>query len=172
MRTLLITISFFYLSCTDALSNRTKVAKSGTTIVPKSDTFKVICNKPNIDNRIVRSDTTFDYTNYKGHTIKSYDKEGRLIEIYVSNLFESNSKNIFSTITVYDTAGHVIYDAKTKEFICWHCYSYKYDTSGHLVFKVGYSSGELGIKQTYIYDGDKLIKEVVERPTGKVEKVY
>ena len=150
----------------------TKIAKSGTFAILMSDTFKLNCDKPNIDSFIVHRDTIFDYNNYNGHTIKSLDKKGRSIQLYVSNLFESNSKNIYSETTIYDTARHIVYEDKTKEFIRWHCYSYRYDIRGHLVFKEGYSSGELGLKASYIYEGETLVKEIVERLTGKVEKIY
>jgi hypothetical protein len=149
-----------------------KADKSGTVTLPISDTFKINCDKPNIENLILSNDTTYDYPNYKGHTIKSFDKGKRLIQVFVSNLFESNSKNIVSATTIYDTAGHTIYEDKTKEFIRWHCYCYKFDTKGHLIFKEGYSSGEMGIRVAYIYDNDKLVKEISEHGGKKVEKTY
>jgi hypothetical protein len=172
MRTLLIVISLFYLSCSDNKTSETKIVKGDTSALAINDTFKIDCEQPNIYNLIVRSDTTFDSNNYNGHTIKSFDIKGRLLKTFVTNLFESNSKNIYSSTTVYDTSGHVIYDAKTKEFIRWHCYSYKYNINGNLISKTGYSSGEIGVKILYIYEGDRLIKEITERPGQKSEKLH
>jgi hypothetical protein len=172
MKTLLIVISFFYLSCSSNSSIKTNTTNTSIIAIPISDTFKLNCDKPNIERLIVRSDTTFDYNNYEGHTIKSFDNQRRLRKLFISNLFESNSKSIYSSTAIYDTAGHIIYEDKTMEFIRWHCYCYKYDPRGHLIFKEGYSSGEMGIRETYMYQEDKLVKKITERLTGQVEKVY
>lgn len=172
MRTLLIIISLTYFSCSGNSSDEKKTVINGNSSITIDDTSKINCVKPNIENLIVHSDTTVDYPHYKGHTIKSFDVQKRVRQIFESNLFESNSKNIVSSTIIYDTIGHIIYEDKTKEFIRWHYYCYKYDTNGHLVFKEGYSSNEMGIKVLYIYDNDKLIKEITEHSGQKNEKNY
>ena len=104
--------------------------------------------------------------------IKSYDSHNRLRETGITNLYENDSRKIFSSTEIYDTVGHLIFENKTQEFICWHCYKYTYDNAGHLIFKSGFSSGEVGVNISYIYDGDKLIKEIAERAGEKTEKNY
>ncbi len=172
MKTLIIILPFLYLSCSDNSSSKIKTAKDKIITLPISDTFKLTCDKPSIEKLILHNDTTYDYPNYKGHIIKSFDKEKRLIQVFESNLFESNSKNIVSATTIYDTAGHIIYEDKAKEFLRWHCYCYKFDTKGHLIFKEGYSSGEMGIRISFIYENDKLVKEITEHGGQKVETIY
>jgi antitoxin component YwqK of YwqJK toxin-antitoxin module len=146
--------------------------KTDSLILPVTDTFKIECDVPNIKSLIVRNDTTVNRKNYIGHIIKSFDSKNRLLKVFVSNLYESNVDKIYSSTSVYDTAGHVIYEDKTEKFIRFHCYSYKYDLNGHIISKIGYSSGEIGIKVSYIYEGGKLIKEITERPGQKTEKTY
>lgn len=172
MKILIIILPFLYLSCTGHSGAGKKTAKSGTVITPISDTFKLTCTKPNVDNLHLYNDTVYDYPDYKGHTIKSFDKKKRLMQVFESNLFESNSKKIVSATTIYDTAGHIIYEDKTNGLIRWHCYCYKFDAKGHLIFKEGYSSGEMGIRVSYIYDKDKLIKEITERGGQKIETIF
>jgi hypothetical protein len=128
------------------------------------DTFKLDCEQPDINKIIVRNDTIINYSKYNGHLVKSYDSNNRLRRVFITNLYESNSKKIFSSTEIYDTAGHIIYECKTQEFVCWHCFKYKYDKAGHLINKSGYSSGEIGINVSYIYDNDKLVKEIIEHP--------
>ncbi len=172
MKLLLITISVFYLSCSDYPSSNTKNAKSRTINLLANNTFKLICSKPDIEGLIFRYDTTYDYPDYKGHTIKSFDKEKRLLQVFVSNLFESNTEYVVSSTTIYDTAGYVIYEDKTRGGIRLHCYCYHYDTEGHLIFKWGYSSGETGIRESCIYENGRLIKKIVERVEQEVEIIY
>ncbi|PZR01894.1 MAG: hypothetical protein DI539_28095, partial [Flavobacterium psychrophilum] len=170
--TLMIILPFLFLSCSNNKNAKTEISDSVNVPLTIGDTFKLTCNKPSIEDIIAHSDTIYDYPNYKEHTIKSYDREKRLIQVFESNLFESNSKDIFSATTIYDTAGRKIYEDKTKGFIRWHCYFYKFDTKGHLIFKEGYSSGEVGIRVSYIYDNGKLIREVTEHGGQKVETIY
>lgn len=140
--------------------------------LPTKDTFKLICEMPNIEELIVRSDTSYDYPNYKEHTIRSFDKKNRLIQVFKSNLFESNTKKIYSETVIYDTAGRIIYEDKTKQFTRWHYYCYKFDTNGNMIYKEGYSSGEMGLRVSFMYENGKLVKEISERGGRKIEKIY
>jgi len=137
-----------------------------------SDTFDIQCNIPVIDNSIARCDTTFSTDNYKGHIIKCFDKVGRLLKYDSTNLFESNMNKIYDYSRIYDTLNHLVYESISQGLVRFHCYSYKYDGKSHLIEKSGYSSGELGIKVLYVYDGDKLLREITERPGKKTEKIY
>jgi hypothetical protein len=164
-----IVISLSCLENKHHISTATNRTNANTT---KLDTFQVDCTLPNLDSSIVRRDTIIDYPKYKGHLIKSYDSRDRLKETEIINLYENDSRKMFSATEIYDTIGHLIFENKTKEFISWHCYKYTYDKMGHLVSKSGFSSGEVGVKISYFYDGDRLIKEITERAGEKTEKNY
>jgi hypothetical protein len=79
---------------------------------------------------------------------------------------------MYST-TYYDSANRVIYETITENRITFHCYRYKYNYKGQLIYKEGYSSGELGVKIHYEYDmKGKLVKEIITRPGGTTTKTY
>ena len=172
MNPLIFISTFLFFSCNNRADFIATKNSINTTTQATIDTFKIDCTPPNLTNIIVRSDTTIDYKKYNGHLIQSYDTQNRLRQRLITNLYESNSKKIFSSTEIYDTVGHIIYENKTHEMICWHCYKYTYDNAGHLIEKSGYSSGELGIKISYIYNGNKLVKEITERLGQKNVKTY
>ena len=129
--------------------------------------LKINCDIPNIEKYIVRSETLLLKNSF--HEIKYYDNNNRLLKIFESNLWENNSDYIQSSTYIYDTLGHLIYEDKSNLTTRWQCYCYKYDSKGHLVHKEGYGSGDLFTKINYIYKGDKLIKEIKENPTYKID---
>jgi len=170
MRILTIIVLFIFFSCSGHKTDNANKFISVDTIQTKNDPFVINCTPPNVERLIVRSDTTFRMENYDGHRIKSFDSKGRLVRFIRANLFESNSNNIYSFTTFYDSVGHVIYEDKVKGFNSkWHCYCFQYDELGQLIMKSGYSSGEIGIKVTYVYKDDKLVNEIIERADGKKE---
>jgi len=134
-----------------------------------SEVFSIDCNTPHIANLIVRNDTIFHSNIDEGDVIKSYDEFGHLLKTDSTNSSRINSDRIFSYESIYDILGHLLYDAITQDSIKFHCYSYKYDKEGNRVEKQGYSSGELGIKITYVYKNGKLSKEIIEKPGSKYE---
>lgn len=169
-----ILVSYRFYNDIIKSSTTSKIKSDSTTNLDSinSDTFHVQCDIPQIENIIAKCDTTFSTKNYKGHVIKCFDKVGQLLKIDSTNLFESNMNKVYDYLKLYDTVNRLTYESISQELIKFHCYRYKYDESGHLTEKSGYSSGELGIKVTYVYEGDKLIKEITERPGGKTEKIY
>jgi hypothetical protein len=145
MKYLIFIFAPFFLFCTSKTVSIAKILNTDSTTQAKSDTLKIDCAIPDLSNIIVRNDTTFDYRKFKGHAIESYDSKNRLRRREITNLYENNSKNIFSEIEIYDTVGHKVYESKTRGLVCWHCFKYSYDKAGHLINKSGYSSGEIGI---------------------------
>lgn len=145
MKILLVVITLLCFSCAGKpIPNLKAIDSSITTTAIYNDTIFIACEQPDVSDLITTSDTIIDYSN-RGDTIKSYNKEKRLIRISFSKTYENNSKNFNSFTTIYDTSGRIIYEDKTQGFTRWHCYSYKYDANDHLVYKEGYSSGEMGI---------------------------
>ncbi len=163
-------LAFLFLSCADKQRPAAKSSNNDTSQV-KNNTFTTDCTLPNLEGIITRSDTIIDYKKYKGHLIKSFDSRNRLRETVVANLYESNIDKSFSTTEVYDSIGHLIYENKIEGYDIWHCYKYTYDSAGHLVSKAGFSSGTMGVKISYVYDGDSLVEKITERP-GKITKEY
>jgi hypothetical protein len=148
-------------------------AKRSIFHIVSSNFYRTLCEKPKIESLVFKRDTTYDYPNLKKYTIRSFDLEKRLRQIFISHSFDSDSgPTEVSSTTIYDTAGHIVYEDKREGFARLHCNNYRYDATGRLLFKEGFSSNELGVKQTYIYEGDKLIKLATERITGKTEKVF
>lgn len=161
-------MAVLFLSCADKHRPVATSSKTDTSLV-KNNTFNIDCTEPRLEAIITRSDTIVDYEKFEGHLIKSYDSQNRLRQTVISNLYESNADKVFSTTEVYDTVGHLIYENKIEKHTIWHCYKYGYDSAGHLVSKAGYSSGTMGVKESYIYDGDSLVEKITERP-GKITK--
>lgn len=86
MKILITILPILYLSFSDNSSADTKNGDREMLDLPTKDTFKLICEMPNIEELIVRSDTSYDYPNYKEHTIRSFDKKNRLIQVFKSFL--------------------------------------------------------------------------------------
>jgi len=114
----------------------TKTFETDTSPLPISDTFEIQCAIPNIT--IAYNDTIVDNKNYKVDTIKSFDDKGRLIKLFIYNPYEGNSENFHSSTSIYDAAGHLIYEDKIDNLVLWHCYKYKYDIRGNLILKTGF----------------------------------
>lgn len=163
-------LAFLFLSCADKQRPAAKSSNNDTSQV-KNNTFTTDCTLPNLEGIITRSDTIIDYKKYKGHLVKSYDSRNRLRERLIANWYESTTERSFSTTEVYDTVGHLIYENKIDKDILWHCYKYSYDSAGHMVSQAGFSSGTMGVKISYVYDGDSLVEKITERP-GKITKEY
>jgi hypothetical protein len=157
---------FLIVSCTN------KKNKSSKTIATNQNILIALCSMPEIDNLILRCDTSFDQSNYKGHIIRCFDKNGQLLKKDSTNLFQNDSRKIFSYKVIYDSAGHLLYESISEGLIAFHCYSHRYDKEGHLIEKEGYSSGEIGVKISYIYKDGKLIKEITERSGDRKVKNY
>jgi|GEM_PF-1322940 len=159
-----------FLSCADKKRPVATSSKTDTSQV-KDNTFNIDCTEPRLEAVITRSDTIIDYEKFNGHLIKSYDSQNRLRQTVISNLYENNADKVFSITEIYDSVGHLIYENKIQKYTIWHCYKYSYDNAGHLVSKAGYSSGTMGVKETYVYDGDSLVEKITERP-GKITKEH
>jgi hypothetical protein len=166
MKRLIIIPLLSLLSCSN------KKNKSSETIASTQDTSISFCSIPEIDNLILRCDTSYDPNKDKGHVIRCFDKYGQLLKKDSINLFESDSKKIFEYKVIYDSVGHFLYESISEGLITFHCYSYRYDKEGHLIEKQGYSSGEIGVKILYIYKDGKLIKEITERLGNRIEKNF
>lgn len=166
MKFLIIIPLFLILSCSN------KKSKSSKTVATNQDTSIALCFMPEIHNLIRRCDTLFDQSNYKGHIIRCFDKNGQLLKRDSTNLFQSDSRKIFSYKVIYDSNGHLLYESISQGLITFHCYSYNYDSEGHLIEKQGYSSGEMGVKISYIYKDGKLIKEITDRSGDRKEKNF
>jgi len=168
---ILVSYRFYNDIIKNSTSSKPKSDSPANFVSISSDTFHVQCDIPEIENIITICDTTFTKKNYKGHVIKCFDKVGHLLKIDSTNLFESNMNDVYDYSKIYDTANRLTYESISQGLIKFHCYRYKYDVNGHLIEKSGYSSGELGIIVTYVYEGNKLMKEITERPGGKTEKI-
>ena len=166
MKCLIIIPLFFMVSCSN------KKNKSSKIVAANQDTSIALCFMPVIDNLIRLCDTLFDQSNYKGHIIRCFDKNGQLLKTDSTNLFQSDPGKIFSYKFIYDSNGHLLYESISQGLITFHCYSYSYDNEGHLIEKQGYSSGEMGVKISYIYKDGKLIKEITDRSGDRKEKNY
>jgi len=169
---ILVSYRFYNDLVKSTATPKTKSNSTTNLVSNSSDTFHIQCDIPAIENIIANCDTIFNTKNYKGHVIKCFDKVGHLLKIDSTNLFESNMNKVYAYSKIYDTANRLTYESISKGLVKFHCYTYKHDANGHLIEKSGYSSGELGIKVSYVYEGDKLIKEITERPGEKTEKSY
>ncbi len=173
----LISFSSYFSSCSGNHTKRTGPDNYDAGRQASSDTFTLSSGYPDIIRSIVRTDSirtalTDNKTgknNTPGKTQKSYDKQGRLIrEVKYDGLSDSAGKT--STITsIFDTAGHTIYEDHSEGDSRRSCYRYSFDSSGHMVYKEGYGSGDAGSKTTYIYQGDKLVK-VTSVLAGSIKK--
>jgi hypothetical protein len=56
------------------------------------------------------------------------------------------------------------YEDHMAKNIRWHAYRSTYDSLGHLIHKEGYGSGNMGSKETYVLQGDKIVEMTTERP--------
>jgi hypothetical protein len=153
--------AFTLTACSNHISSKQPIASQDTT------RFNIDYLPYSMHNMIVHSDTTFDMNNYHGHIIRFYDNKERLAKITVTNLFESDFSKIYAVDSIYDTTGHVIYEDQVMAGTRWHCYQYEFDSHARLITRTGYSSGDIGSKLTYIYEGDKLVKQISE-PLGKI----
>ena len=89
-----------------------------------------------------------------------------------SNLYQTDSRQIYVDTEIYDTLGRTVFESKSNGDVPWHCYKYAYDSAGRLIEKEGYSSGNIGIRTSYQYVGKKLVKETIVQPTGTVVREY
>ena len=143
----------------------------------QKDTFQITCDQPQLQRQIISSDTTAASHSNK-IVILNVDKNKQIISTVTitdtKNTFAFDFKNLgkarYST-TYYDTAHHVIYETISENGVTFHCYRYTYNDKGQLVYKEGYSSGEIGVKIQYEYDTNgKLLKEIIDRPGGTTKK--
>ena len=172
MKIKILIVSILFSSCFDPKSRQAKLDKPELLTSSNVATLNIDCEMPKIENEILSSDTTIDYKKHKGHLIRYYDHKKRPRKILIANLYENNTANFFSSVKIYDTLGHVMYESQSQALTTWLCYNYKYDLSGHMIYKEGFGSGEIGAKVTYIYSGDKIIKTITERAGHKTELSY
>ena len=64
-----------------------KKNKSSKILAANQDTSIALCFMPGIDNLIRLCDTLFDQSNYKGHIIRCFDKNGQLLKRDSTNLY-------------------------------------------------------------------------------------
>jgi hypothetical protein len=169
----ILIMALCFQSCTEnqASAPKSHRSKSDTTIINTGNTFMLDCSQPPIDGIITRTDTTGSAK--EGVFLQhSFDKKQRLVRVIESNFKEKDPAKSFSATTIYDTVGHIIYQDKTDHQIRWHCYRYRYDEKGFLVYKSGYSSGQEGIKLSYFYEGDRLVKEIREKAGERMLITY
>jgi hypothetical protein len=145
----------------------------------KDTVFILSCQPPEQNIETVRSDTI-----WRPHTnsllIINTSTGGRLIsEVTLTDtknieVFDYNNIKTASVKTVfYDSARHVTYESLSQNSVTYHCYTYRYDHVGRLIYKEGYSSGELGVRVQYEYNNaGRLIKETAIRPTRTSIKYY
>jgi hypothetical protein len=135
----IITLPLFCWSCSGRSPARKERPGSATVKEMRSQSP---CPYPTIVHTIVRVDTMDDYKSAEERVIRWYDDKKRVIEVLKTNVYESDRKKVHADITIYDTAGRVIYENYMLGLEVLYCNSYRFDAQGKLVSKDGYQADD------------------------------